>query len=356
MTPDWREGLLRPRLATAGIPGIGGTLRGRPEDFRVDEIPAYGADGVEDRHLLFCLTKRGLTTEMAVGDLARHCGLPRAAFGVAGLKDRDAVTTQWVSAPVEAATALAALDRPDLRVEKTKPHSHKLRRGHLRGNRFEIVVRDLACDVDEALARVSAKTDALTAAGGLWNRFGFQRLGPQGANVDRGLEILRRGRAHRRDHFLLSALQSGLFNLHLERREQAGTLRRVLVGDLLRKRDTGGMFVSASAADDQPRLEAGEVEITGPMYGSKMREPTPESPAAAEEAATLAEAGLSRQDWEAMGKAAPGARRSLQVDVEVRAELAPPVDDLGPGVLLRFALPAGSFATVLCSELQEDGS
>jgi len=352
-TEAWREALLRPPRLTGDLPGIGGRLRARPEDFRVTEIPAYDADGGPDRHLLFRLTKRGIATQTALRELARHCGLPRAAFGVAGLKDRDAVTVQTVSAPVEAAAALATFSHPDLRVEEPRPHSQKLRRGHLRGNRFEVVVRGPDGGPEEARARVEAKSRALVDAGGLPNHFGGQRLGHGLVNVDRGLAVLGRGRAQRRDQFVLSALQSALFNLHLQRRQREGTLRRVLAGDLLRKRDTGGMFPSEDPPTDQARLDAGELEITGPMFGGRMRRPPPGSPADDLEAGTLAEMGIPREAWEAMGKAAPGTRRTLQVDAVPRPEVVGDDDGLGPGLLLRFALPAGSFATVLCSELQE---
>jgi len=353
LAPNLRDLMLDPPRQTTTLAGIGGRLRARPEDFRVIEIPAYSADGTPDRHVLFRMTKRGLTTEDALMELCRGCSIPRVALGVAGLKDKDAVTQQFVSAPANVEAALANFSHPQIEVGERRPHSHKLRRGHLHGNRFDLVVRDLAMPRPEALARVEHKRAALVAAGGAWNLFGEQRFGYGAANVDRGVQVLSRARAQRRDQFVISALQSALFNVYLIRRAEAGLLRQVLEGDVLRKRETGGMFVCASAAEDQPRLDAGELEITGPIHGSKMRAAEAGSPAAELEAATLAEFGIPADAWRAMGKNAPGTRRSLQIDVEVEAGPADAVDDLTPGVRLRFALPAGSYATVLCSELQE---
>ena len=90
-------------------------------------------------------------------------------------------------------------------------HGNKLRPGHLRGNRFRIVVRGV---VPEAIARARTVCARL-AETGVANLFGPQRFGKRGDNAELGRAILLRERQVR-DRFLrriaLSALQSELFN------------------------------------------------------------------------------------------------------------------------------------------------
>ena len=86
------EFVVDPPLQTAALPGVGGRLRACVSDFRVVELPAYTPDDREDAHLMFTLRKRGLTTEDALAELARQLEIPRRDIGLAGLKDRHAIT------------------------------------------------------------------------------------------------------------------------------------------------------------------------------------------------------------------------------------------------------------------------
>lgn len=341
--------LREPPLQTADLPGVGGAIRRRPEDFRVCEIPAYDPDGRSGAHLLLVLTKRGVGSEDAVAEVARQLGVPRPEVGLAGLKDKDAVTEQWISLPAAAAPRLSQFVHPDMSLGPAHPHGNKLRRGHLRGNRFTIVVRELAVGADEALARCRAKVERLRALGGLDNLYGEQRFGSD--NLARGLAALARARRRGRADFLLSAGQSALFNLYLLERRARGLMREVLGGDILKKTATGGLFECTDPATDKARLDAGELLITGPMFGSKMRAPGPDTPAGALEAEILARAEIDLIALQGLGHTLEGTRRPLQVaPFAVEMELAR--DDFGPGVSLSFELPSGSYATALLRELQ----
>ncbi len=326
-------------------------LRSRPEDFRVEELPAYEPDG-RPGHLLSTLEKRSLTTEEAVRELARQLKVPRAEIGVAGLKDRDAVTRQWVSLPDRATAALPSFSHPAITLGDPHPHSHKLRRGHLRGNRFAIVLRRVSLDLPEAEERARAKLDRLVHAG-LRNYYGGQRFGKDARNLEPGLAALAgKGPRRAKADLVVSAGQSALFNLYLATRAERGLLDRTLLGDILQKRATGGMFECTDAEEDQRRFDAGELVITGPMFGSKMRKPSPETPAAALEQEILTTARLTPAKLAKLGRKVPGARRQLLIYPEqTDVALAPALDNLGPGLELRFILPPGSYATVLMREL-----
>ena len=78
---------------TGDLPGTGGCIRSQPDDFRVEEIPAYLPQG-SGSHLFLKVEKRNLTTRDLVAALIRT-GLRENEIGVAGLKDKSAVTVRW---------------------------------------------------------------------------------------------------------------------------------------------------------------------------------------------------------------------------------------------------------------------
>src|SRR5258706_15456972 len=86
------------RLTTPDLPGTGGLWKAVPEDFVGDELPAYPPSG-EGAHTFLHVEKRGLTTDEAVARLAAALGAPARDAGTAGLKDRHALTRQWISLP-----------------------------------------------------------------------------------------------------------------------------------------------------------------------------------------------------------------------------------------------------------------
>lgn len=339
---------------TRDLPGTGGVIRTEPEDFRVVEIPAYPAAGEGD-HVFVTIEKRGLTTFEAVNRLAAALDVRAGAIGTAGLKDKQAVTEQLVSLPPpctpEAALALA--DRIDgVRVIAAARHGHKLRTGHLRGNRFVLCIRDTEVDAELAAERARAVLAELGRTPGSPNWYGEQRFGRGAGNavVGRALVTGQRppGRPPhgRQKRLMISAYQSLLFNEYLRRRIDDGLYRQVLEGDVLEKR-TGGLFISDDPAVDQPRLDRGEVAPTGPMYGGKMKAPPPDSPAGAREAAILAADEVEVADFGRLGKLAQGTRRALAVELGETSAVAAGER----AISVTFQLPAGSYATAVLAEI-----
>jgi tRNA pseudouridine13 synthase len=345
--PEDRARVLAPPTQTAALPGIGGVIRTHPEDFEVEEIPAYEPDGRPGAHLLVQLEKRGWNTEAALREVARQVCAPVRELGRAGLKDRHAVTRQWISIPAQFGAAIAGFSHPDLHLGTPYPHSNKIRRGHLRGNRFRVVIRELEAPLGEAQARAEAKIAQLVS-GGLLNLFGSQRFGHGGQNLDRGLSILRAGKRRRRPDFQLSAGQSAIFNLYAIMRDERGNLGSVIEGDVLKKTDTGGLFRCEDPEEDQRRLDLGEIGVTGPLPGSRMFGPTEASEAEILEHAVLEAAGVATAAVRALGRGVPGDRRRLWVRPQ-EVSIVPHLDEAA--LELRFILPAGSYATVLLREL-----
>jgi tRNA pseudouridine13 synthase len=329
------------RLLTSHLPGTGGLMKSTPEDFVVEELPAYPPSG-EGAHTFVEIEKRALTTDDAVRRICDALGCQRDDAGVAGMKDRQAVTRQWISLPgVDPQKALAlALD--GIRVLSAARHPHKLRTGHLRGNRFALTIRG----VTDGAARARAVLDVLRTRG-LPNYFGAQRFGARGDNAALGRALARGerlpGRRSRSElRLFTSAYQSELFNRYLDRRIDDGLLSTALAGDLMRKRDTGGLFAVEDVAEAQSRLDAQLIDPTGPMFGARMTAPPDGSAARAREDAILADEGVAGERIPA-----DGTRRPLVVPVD-----AAEADEPEPGVLIvRFALPSGAYATGVLAEI-----
>jgi tRNA pseudouridine13 synthase len=328
---------------TAALPGTGGTLRAVDDDFVVDEELPYQASGAGD-HVFARIEKRGLGTPQAVQAIARALRVRERDIGVAGMKDRHAVTRQWISLPPPIAPdAVLALALPNITVLEAVRHQHKLRTGHVRANRFTLRVQNV---VEDALPRATAIMNELAKAPGAPNFYGEQRFGKYGDNAERGRALLAgtEGGDRRMNRFFISALQSELFNAWLVARMSDGLYARVIAGDILHKVG-GGQFVCEDPAIDEPRLLAGELVVTGPMFGDRMRQPA--AAAAEREAQILAAGGIAPDAWSKVAAIAEGTRRDASIAVSgvaVRME--------GPSTLeIAFALPAGAYATTIMREV-----
>lgn len=334
---------LDPPLLTADLPGCGGRVKDAPDDFVVEELPAYEPSG-RGEHLYLWLEKRDVGAEYLAKLLARKLGVKPGEIGTAGMKDRRAVTRQWVSVPASAEPRLADVDGDGLRVLNTSRHGNKLRPGHLRGNRFDILIRDPG---DPAAA--AAVLDRI-GRDGLPNYFGPQRFGRDQQTATLGLALVRGEPTERVTPFLrklaLSAAQSVVFNAVLGRRLLDGLFRVVLAGDVLMKRPTGGLFVSSDAAADQVRFDGRAVAHAGPMVGRKTF--AAKELAAEREAAALAELGLTAESFHGFGALLDGTRRANVVYPDDLA--CEPADG---GLRLRCTLPAGSYATGLLREVMK---
>lgn len=320
------------------LEATGGTIRTTPDEFRVTEIPSYLPEG-RGSHLYLRVRKRGLTTRDLVVAL-RDAGIPDARVGVAGLKDKHAVTEQWLSVPWAAREQATALDElPGVEVLERSRHRNKLGVGHLRGNRFEIVLRDVAPDAGE---RARTVTDRLAQVG-VPNYFGPQRFGRFGRNVVDGLRLLAGETVpgdRRLQRFFLSAVQSWIFNELLAGRIRDDLYRTVLAGDWARRHDSGGTFRVEDASAEAPRAERLEISALLPLHGRKVRVSAGE-PGRREQAA-LSELGIAWTDL--TGRR--GDRRPSRVIAEDVTTSA--TDDR---LQVGFTLPKGAYATSFLREL-----
>jgi len=335
---------------TSDIPGIGGVLRTKDEDFAVDEEPAYLPSGAGD-HVYVRIEKRGLTTRHAAAAIARALAVNERDIGIAGMKDRHAVTRQWLSLPPPLTPELVrALTLDGITILDVSRHTNKLRTGHVRANRFRLVVRGVSEGAAERAQQILAR---LAEPPGAPNWYGEQRFGRDGDNAVKGRELVsgvrKPGRDRKLDRLLVSSLQSELFNAWLRARIDDGLYRRVLAGDVLHKKN-GGMFTCEDPATDEARLLAGELVVTGPMFGDSMRTAGTGTPAAERELAILTAGGLEPGSFARVRQLAEGTRRDASIEVaEVTVAAAADASTLEVG----FALPGGAYATAVMREVMK---
>jgi tRNA pseudouridine13 synthase len=335
---------------TSDLPGTGGRWKDSPDDFIVEEIPAYEPVG-DGEHLFLWIEKRDVAANDLVHHVARSLGCSPRDIGVAGLKDRRAVTRQYLSVPAKLADRLAAIDTDAIRVLRSARHGNKLRTGHLRGNKFTILIRDVAGSAAATAASVAERI----RQSGFPNYYGAQRFGFDGETLRLGHDLLA-GRKKSRDippaqrRFLLrlslSAVQSDLFNQALAERLADGLLKKVLEGDVMEVVASGGKFLAADVAAEQPRYDAGETAVTGPIFGLKMREPSglPKD----REDALLSRSGLGPVHFSKYLNLMSGARRPYVIhpgELDVAA--------VPEGLQFQFTLPSGAYATVLLREFMK---
>lgn len=362
-------------LLTPELRGTGGLVRVSEADFLVEELPLYEASG-EGEHLYLTVEKIGRTTQEVVREIAQRLKLPEREVGKAGLKDKRAVTVQRVSVPAQAAAKYLRAEpltpeaisteesqsfQPErLRLEGSgwrttgaRLHGNKLRTGHLRGNRFRIVLRGCSPTALEDARAICARLRATSVA----NLFGPQRFGMRRDNAALGAAILQRDPAAARagrDRFLrrlaLSALQSELFNRCLAARIADGLFAQAIEGDVLRKRDSGGLFVCEDPAADSARVAANEVDPAGPLPGHSIF--AARGAALLRERAVVDEAGIDPRSFAAGGGELEGARRPYRV---VPEGLEAGVGNEPCSVVLSFSLPRGSYALAVLREVMKVG-
>lgn len=395
---------------------LGGVLKVRPEDFLVDEIPSYDPVG-DGEHLYLGVQKSDMPHGEMMAVLARHFKVDESVIGFAGMKDRVAITRQSVSIHMPGRTAelngvFPPLEHGRMQFLWSKRHLNKLRRGHLKGNRFSIRVRD----VDPLGVRQVYRSMQTLEKTGVPAYFGEQRFGYRRNNHLCGLALLqsqpqvlldemlgargalfpprqlsfrrlydegkfaealpgwgRNDRAERiamqalvrgRDaagavralpeyikSFWISALQSAIFNANLDARVTEGSYASLVEGDIMFKHDSGACFQASDATADEiaSRLASAEISPTGPLHGAGMLQPTAR-------VAQLEEAAVRAFDATLESVTAPnpiayaGARRPLRVFFS-NWEIEGGVDEHGAFIRCAFDLPKGAFATVMMREL-----
>ena len=378
------------------LPGVGGQLKRRCTHFVVTELldlpPQLSVSTSSPQDFIsynyWLLVRRsGLTTEDVQRRLSLEFGLgSHRLVGVAGRKDKTAVATQWFSVPsyskeLERRLELSEFEylAPPLELLKVVMTKSKLRQNEHVGNKFEIVVSGIEQDIDasERLNRCLAVESELRSSG--WpNYYGPQRFGKSCSGALKYSKLLVRisaetNKAARKklenklmndptESFAFAAFAAMIFNVYVATRIEAGHFKEWLEGDILTRRyltpkshDKGaGTAAGATpppfiSATDVPSLvaafSAGLIAVSGPLVGRQLRRPDPATPAGTLEDGVLSSiTGFPASSYGATP--AWGCRRAARLPLPSDMEISTHAD----GMVFRFSLPNGAYATSLLRE------
>lgn len=333
--------------------------------FIVTEIPLYEFSN-EGNHLMLRLTKKNLTTWDAINKISNYTGIPKNEIGYAGLKDKDAYTSQFISIPKDREDTLDGLEIENLKIEKKAYHNNKIRVGHLKGNKFVITLKKVFPNDEAKIKNIIS----LMKIHGIPNYFGEQRFGRDGENFKEGEEILKglkKIRDKKKRVFLMNSYQSYMFNKWLNKRielskyinnfeideiAQATNLKKeaikklkkqtvkfkMLEGDILNHYPFGKIFECEDLEDEVNRFEKKDITITGLLPGKKVTLSSNEAKIIEEE---IYGENITLEKLN-------GARRFAVIfpeDLETRYNK----DE--KHLKISFTLPKGSYATVFLDEL-----
>ena len=336
--------------------GLSGKIRSCNEDFQVDEIQQFTPSGTGE-HVWLKIKKSGENTDWVAKSLAQIAEVPRRDVSYAGMKDRNAITTQWFSVQMpgrEAAAWQEGLDKLNLQsIQILEEHRHdrKLKRGALKGNQFKLTLRDFQgskAELAESIKRIKEQ--------GVPNYYGAQRFGHGGFNVTKAEQWFS-GKFKVKDRnkrsIYLSAARSWIFNHILSARVSDGSWDQTIAGDVYMLNGSNSSFNLDADADNSDvineditqRLKDHDINPSGALWG-RGRLATTQSMHELEEKiakkfSTLANGlevnGLKQE------------RRALRLSLKnIEYQMLDPET-----VILEFSLPQGTYATTVLAEIGE---
>ena len=313
------------------------TIKQQPSDFHVAEQLGFAPSG-QGEHLWCYVEKTGLNTAYLKREWARLLGCAQKDIAHSGLKDRHAVTCQWLSLPAKYGPNLP--DSGEGWHILTRAHNdRKLRIGTHRANEFTLILRDVQGEraaIDHALAAL--------AHDGFANLFGDQRFGHH--NLQKARHWVERGelpQKHDERALVLSVLRADCFNAQLQARMAANTLHTPQAGDRAMLRGSNSHFLIENVDETlRQRLRSGDIALGGWLPG-KERNPLPPATQTwldhADAATQAAVAYLERHadsGWRALTAHADNLHHDWQDERTL---------------LLSFTLPRGSYATALLASI-----
>lgn len=215
------------------------------KDFVVEELPQDTFSNSGDT-LILKIKKKNLSTWDVLRILSNKLRLPTDKMGHAGLKDKHATTTQYISLPYQYKDALEGFSHEGIKIMEMLRHNKPLKTGQLRGNRFFIRLKH----VEPHAAGRLEKNFRMIEKNGMPNYFGYQRFGKGKDNFEQSREVAY-GESHIQDKkvrsLLISAYQSHFFNAWLAQRvaqmkEANATLLPLLNGEVMMPYPEGETF------------------------------------------------------------------------------------------------------------------
>lgn len=265
------------------------------KNFVVEEIPLYPFSG-KGEHLILKIRKKDLSTFDLLSIISKKLNIKKLDIGYAGLKDKDALSIQYISINKKLAKNIESLELENIKILDSTLHNNKIKIGHLKGNKFYIRIKKL----NKINANKIQNTIKIILDSGMPNYFGFQRFGRDGDNYDDGKAILQNKlkiKDKKLSKFLISAYQSYLFNNWLKKRiemsriindfslqDSSNVLKiepkilkdlksqqhffKLFNGDVMQHYPFGKLFINDDTGNNA-RFYNHQISPTGLLYGSK---------------------------------------------------------------------------------------
>jgi len=174
--------------------GIGGKIKQTATDFIVEEILVDGSKAEvnstnstnrtvlgstlsKSQYLLCVLVKRNWDTFIAIQNIAKALGIRATQIQFAGIKDAKAVTAQHITVEQTSFEDLADFRVKDMEIAPVGYVKNKLSPYYLKGNGFNVTIRDLRKSEKIIRERIATIIDEINGLGGIPNFFGHQRFG-----------------------------------------------------------------------------------------------------------------------------------------------------------------------------------
>ncbi len=244
-----------------------GVLKAKPEDFFVKEKINFELTG-EGEHEWVFLEKINQNTQDVIALLAKKTNTPVKNIGHSGLKDKNAVTQQWLSfhRPGMPNIDWQAIDIGTIKILKIKKHNKKLKIGTHQNNEFVILINLEKINADD----IKTKIDQIVK-NGFVNYFGEQRFGNNGNNVVKARKWLDKQfkLSKAKKSLYISTLRSEFFNLALSNRVAANKWAKVIDGDYLMLNNSQSFFLYNSVEKEtiKKRLLDKDLSISHNLLG-----------------------------------------------------------------------------------------
>ncbi|HFS67062.1 MAG TPA: tRNA pseudouridine(13) synthase TruD [Flavobacteriia bacterium] len=285
-------------------------------DFIVKEVPNRTFSN-KGNYSILEIKKTYLSTWDLIKVISDKLDIEEHKIGYAGLKDKNATTTQFISIPLTKEHLIKRLNSKSIEIINIFRDKSKLNIGDLKGNKFTITLKNINHEDTSDLFQVLAKIQKH----GIPNYFGFQRFGKdfdleEAKAIAYGDNFIQNKKL---SHMLTSAYQSYFFNNWLSER----VTKSKNVGSNKLVEIEGDIFSKTSKY------------ITGLLVGRNIIR-------AKSKARTLEE----KYDDEYVQL--KGMRRDAWIDV---ANLQSKYSKENKTLVLDFTLPKSSYATVLIENL-----
>jgi len=350
--------------------------KAKPEDFVVNErLEVDFTDAGE--HLWLHIEKSGINTAYLAKLLSEWADIPLRDVGYSGLKDRQALTTQWFSLrlpkkqkPDSDFAPVDIKEHETVKIIAEHWHNKKLNRGTHNANQFVITLRDIEFAKDQTLGDKSSVEQHLQTISttGVPNYFGPQRFGFGGNNIREALNLFakplkitssakkknkRKSAVREQNSMELSAARSLIFNQILAARVQDGSWNTGLNGDVFNLNGSGSIFASEHMDETlQARLASGDIHPTAVMWGAGNNKVAGEAAelenTVVQQDALLAALATGLEQHEVKAQ-----RRALRLPVEDLSWQWSDEQDEEQTLVLSFTLTTGSFATSVLASVVE---